>query len=372
MSVNIPFDIQMEIIKKVYDVKLLIRFRSVSKPWKSFIDSSEFIKCYGARHTKPHSFILRYRVRCADEVKYIRLVENDNNETFKVQQQELAPAAVSPLIKQFYVTQFVGASHGLVCLFCYDESYNKDMVVIWNPSIRKSFGIAVVHNYDYNVFGFGVRPDTTDPTVVKITQTDNKHWHVEVFTLSSGVWNVIPISNLLRQSIKLTSLHQGVVIHRFIYWAAFDKTSTYNKWILVSFDLITKEFKFIDLPHSLTTDLWSCSVSKLRESLVVYGSIYVEGLESCGVWVMEHDLSFKKLFSIGAQVNKILGFRESGEPIFETVKGLFNTLDVYDSCSQQINGLGIDGVSGTFSMGSYKESLLLLDHLDLHIYCDDN
>ncbi|GKF69656.1 probable galacturonosyltransferase 7 isoform X2, partial [Tanacetum coccineum] len=188
------------------------------------------------------------------------------------------------------------------------------MVVIWNPSIRKSFGIAVVHNYDYNVFGFGV-------------------------------------------------------FGMFIYWAAFDKTSTYNKWILVSFDLITKEFKFIDLPHSLTTDLWSCSVSKLRESLVVYGS-KVEGAGGCDVWVMEHDLSFKKLFSIGAQVNKILGFRESGEPIFETVKGLFNTLDVYDSCSQQINGLGIDGVSGTFSMGSYKESLLLLDHLDLHIYCD--
>nr|GEV15315.1 hypothetical protein [Tanacetum cinerariifolium] len=54
-------NIQMEIIKKVSDVKSLIRFRSVSKPWKSFIDSSEFIKGYGSRHTQPHSHILSFK-----------------------------------------------------------------------------------------------------------------------------------------------------------------------------------------------------------------------------------------------------------------------------------------------------------------------
>ncbi|GJU24505.1 putative RNA-directed DNA polymerase, eukaryota, reverse transcriptase zinc-binding domain protein [Tanacetum coccineum] len=60
MSDNIPFEIQMEIIKMVSNVKSLIQFRSVSKPWKSFIDSSEFIIGYGASHTQTHSFILRY------------------------------------------------------------------------------------------------------------------------------------------------------------------------------------------------------------------------------------------------------------------------------------------------------------------------
>nr|GEY61797.1 hypothetical protein [Tanacetum cinerariifolium] len=60
MSDNIPFDMQMEIIKRVPDVKYLIRFRAVSKPWKSFIDSSEFITCYGARCSQPHHLLLRY------------------------------------------------------------------------------------------------------------------------------------------------------------------------------------------------------------------------------------------------------------------------------------------------------------------------
>nr|GFB36627.1 hypothetical protein [Tanacetum cinerariifolium] len=60
MSDNVPFDMQMEIIKRVSDVKSLIRFRAVSKPWKSFIDSSEFITCYGARRSQPHHLLLRY------------------------------------------------------------------------------------------------------------------------------------------------------------------------------------------------------------------------------------------------------------------------------------------------------------------------
>ncbi|GJV14627.1 hypothetical protein Tco_1359950 [Tanacetum coccineum] len=213
MSDNIPFEIQMEIIEKFSDVKSLFQFMSVSKPRKSFIDSSECIIGYGARHTQLHSFILSYnKVRYADELKYIHLVaEDDNNETFKVQ-QELAPAVVSLLIKQFSITQFVGASHGLVCR--------------GNSDVR----------------------------------------------------------------------------------------------------------------------------------------------------VMEHDLSFKKLFLICARVDKILGFRESGEPIIETPTVFygFTTVDVYDMCSHQINNLGIDGASGSFDMGSYKESLLLPDHSDLHIYCDAN
>ncbi|MFS8020210.1 putative F-box domain-containing protein [Helianthus anomalus] len=48
MSDNIPFEIQVEIIKKLR-VKSLIQFRSVSKAWKSLIDSSDFITHYNTQ-----------------------------------------------------------------------------------------------------------------------------------------------------------------------------------------------------------------------------------------------------------------------------------------------------------------------------------
>ncbi|GKB64254.1 probable LRR receptor-like serine/threonine-protein kinase isoform X2 [Tanacetum coccineum] len=291
MSDNIPFEIQMEIIEKVYDVKSLIRFRSVSKAWKSFIDSSEFIKGYGARNTQPHSHILSYKSGCfLDEAKYICLVDDDNNETFKADK----------LLDRLSFWGFV-------------------------PSL-------------------------------KILPLEKQHrigmpWHVEVFTLSSRVWNVIPSGNLPHESIGLDS-KTHVVIDRFIYWGAYEETfdddgeATINH-ILVSFDLITKEFKVAELPRNLRNELGGrpVAVANLRESLVVYGSIYVDGAECCHVWVMERDSSFRKLFTIGERVSKNLG-----------------------------KNLGISGVEGSFFMCSYKESLLLLDHSesDFHIHYDDN
>ncbi|GKA76498.1 reverse transcriptase domain-containing protein [Tanacetum coccineum] len=99
----------------VSDVKSLMQLRSVSKPWKSFIDSSDFIKGYGARHTQPHSHILRYKSGLESTDKYIYLVDDDI-ETFKVQQKEFD---VSPLLKQYPSSFAVGACHGLLCLFAF-------------------------------------------------------------------------------------------------------------------------------------------------------------------------------------------------------------------------------------------------------------
>ncbi|GJR38202.1 probable galacturonosyltransferase 7 isoform X2 [Tanacetum coccineum] len=387
MSDNIPFEIQMEIIKKVSHVKSLIRFRSVSKSWKSFIDSSEFINEYGARHTQPRSRIISLS-GCPYEVRYI--VDYDMK-TFMVK-HEYAPSVVaSPLLKQYCVTKFVGACHGLLCFHSHHNiCWNKKMLIIWNPFIGKSFGIALPSFYSQSrayfwnpLFAFGVCPNTRDPTVVKILCADNMPWHVEVFTLSSGVWNVIPSGNLPRQSIQLNSYSTQVVIDRFIYWGACEKTfvnddELIKNHMVVSFDLVTKEFKVVDLPDTLTNKfVLYVSVSKLRGSLVVSGYIKAEEARCCGVWVMERDSSFRKLFSIGASIYNILGFRENGEPIFETPKAdgqQWATLDVYDPSSQQIKNLeypGYSGKAGSFVMGSYKESLLLLDHPDLQIYCDD-
>ena len=373
MSDNIPFEIQMEIIKWL-PVKPLIQFRSVSKPWKSFIDSPEFIKGYGARHTQPHCRILRYDSCCfLDQAKYMCLADDDNNETFKVQQQEVAPFVLSPFLKQYIVTRAVGVCHGLLCFHGFHTVYKTWMFVIWNPCIGKSFGIALP-SFDSLVFGFGVCPVNKDPTVVKIScALDNMPWSVEVFTLSSGVWNVIPSGNLPRQSIKLNNNSAQAVIDRFIYWGAREETSINDgestaNHMVVSFDLITKEFKVLNLPDSLTNDLiFDVSVSKLKGSLVVYGDIMAEEAVHCGVWVMEHDSSFRKLFTVGAHVSKILGFTKNGETIIETrnEEGRFS---IYDPCSQQIKYFDISGGRDTSFMGFYKESLLLLDHSDFHIY----
>ncbi|KAI3688373.1 hypothetical protein L1987_82085 [Smallanthus sonchifolius] len=61
MSGNIPFEIQVEIIKRTL-VKSLIRFRSVSKQWKSVIDSSEFIRDHSVNQTQPHHLLFALKL----------------------------------------------------------------------------------------------------------------------------------------------------------------------------------------------------------------------------------------------------------------------------------------------------------------------
>lgn len=228
MSDNIvPYDIQTEIIKRVPDVKSLIRFRAVSKSWKSLIDSHEFIIVYGARKTKPQGLLLRY-INHRD-VKYVSV----NNDKF-TQQHDLAPN-VSALMKQFNAIDVIGYSRGLLCMY---SVYKGGMLVLWNPSIRKSVGIlspSYVRACD--VFGFAV---TNEPTIVKVSVS----WKVEIFTLSSKIWTVVPFS----KPPELVTLHEGsqVVIDSCIYRVAYKTIRLPNgyftiQYMILSFDLNAKD-----------------------------------------------------------------------------------------------------------------------------------
>ncbi|GKA58812.1 phospholipase-like protein [Tanacetum coccineum] len=118
---------------------------------------------------------------------------------------------------------------------------------------------------------------------------------VEVFTSSSGVWNVIPSSNLPCESIRIMSATH-VVIDRKLF----------------------------------TFDIPDC------ESII-----------------------------------EIRGYRKSSEPIIVTQRfGNFAALEVYSPSSKHIHNLGIYGKCDSFFMGSYMETLLLLDTAYCFIYYD--
>nr|GEX90595.1 hypothetical protein [Tanacetum cinerariifolium] len=112
----------------------------------------------------------------------------------------------------------MGSSYGLWCLYGYNSS-RTEMLVIWNPSIRKSVRIVVpcvLNNTSQEIthFGFGVCPSTYDPTIVVMSGCSKrrfKHnimWQVGIFTLSSKTWKMIPTSNLPRESIRVRSYTQ--------------------------------------------------------------------------------------------------------------------------------------------------------------------
>ncbi|GJY11810.1 F-box protein-like protein [Tanacetum coccineum] len=241
-------------------------------------------------------------------------------------QQELDPT-VPVLIKELNYSIVVGSCNGLFCV--YGVNNGRNMVVLWNPSVRKCVGIVVPPvPYDKLAgFGFGVCPVTNDPMIVRIPWVIDTSKQVEFFTLSSGVWNVIPSSNMYRDLTVISATH--VVINRFIYWVACERIvgddglSRFPLKIL-SFDMITKDFKVVDVPYSLGKQFYEGNtISKLSEERTRSSS--------------------SKRFGDSA------------------------ALEVYSPSSKHIHNLGIYGERDSF-MGSHMETLPLRDHADCLIY----
>ncbi|KAK1413563.1 hypothetical protein QVD17_35338 [Tagetes erecta] len=387
MSDNIPFEIQTEIIKRL-PVKSLIQFRSVSKAWKSLIDSSNFIL-----HYQGHMQHLLVSFAGLDDFdrQYASFVDDH---TFPMHKDFLH---VHSFINNLYYTSIINTTHGLICLYrpYLEDSenniiYERDMAVIWNPIIRKAVVVVVPnmasHMYD-TVIGFGVCRETTDPKIVKITCLEKYrrsidreslmssiHWQVEVFTLSTGAWRRL-CNNLPRKSIRFSC--DSEVVDGVLYWLADDVEPGFSICnLIMSFDLTTEEFREVNLPDSLAHPDKKLLISKLRESLIVLDYDEDE-LDFYDVWMMEDGISnsFTKLFSVNGEMYplaSIHGFRKSGEPVFKVSEGdERGQLVVYEPYSEHFDKLGINVTRRAFTVSPYVETLLLLDKPDLTVYYEN-
>lgn len=340
------------------------------------IDSREFIGGYGVRETQPLRQLVLYTDALRREETYVSLVDD---ETFVKQKTAPTISVLAKLLMMSFMSRVVGISHGLLCLYGNYSSYHTGcrsegtMVVLWNPSIRKSIGILVpdICGGLGTLLGFGVCPITSDPTVVMISVGV-----AQVFTLSSGSWRILS-GNLLNKSIIFT--WSQVVIDRFIYWVAYDKMMKNH---FVSFDMTTHEFRMVDVPDNLACRYSSgdLAIFKVSEALAVlkYNRMGTGGWH---VWIMDHGVSnlWTKLVSIdnvpGERIRSLLGFTKRSRPIFErddVRAGRKSSMFVYEPCSQDINDIRIYGKQDSFFVGCYMESLLLLDQSDGSVYLENS
>ncbi|GKE12132.1 F-box domain containing protein [Tanacetum coccineum] len=347
MSDHIPFEIQSEIMKRL-PVKSLIQFRSVSKQWKSLIDSAEFIKNYHVNHTNPqHHLFLRYKSLIDDDIQtYTSIVDNN---TFP---QQKFPLTAPDSLRLLRNTLTFGSVDGLLC-FCGDVDQRTRMAVIWNPAIRKSVGIDIPLAKASNmctIVGFGVCPYTNGPKLVKITvDRPSSMWVVEVFV-------------------------DGV-----IYFCGYDDVHLVNGVVsnfVLSFDLKSDKFGQVCLPERLV-HTQNIDVTKVNESLGLLEFYFGGEMSVCGVWTRIDGANnpFTKIYTIkveGKWYNRVLGFRNNGEVVMELDADADNhkesRIEVYEPLPGHISDVGIIGKQATFLARSYMETLLLLDESDSIIH----
>ncbi|GJX50882.1 F-box domain containing protein [Tanacetum coccineum] len=359
MSDYIPFEIQSEIIKNL-PVKSLLQFRSVSKQWKSLIDSSEFIKNYHINRPRHHLLVSDK----LGDVRTYTLIIDDN--TFP---QQKFPLTAPESLNSIRYASIFGSVNGLLCFYC---SYGDvGFADIWNPSIRKSVSILIPNvlndtNGDrYTVIGFGVCPDdTSDPKLVKINVNATYTWVVEIFTLSTRVWQTVYRGTPFK-SCALTADH--VFIDGIIYWQTVGLEEGLWPNYIISFDLKREKFGEVSLSERLSR-ADNLEVAKVNESLGLL-EYYVKGeMWVCSVWTKKDGINkpFTKIYTVKVEgksvLYSVLGFRNNGEVVLEMQddndKGY--VVDVYEPSSGHISDVGINDKYFGFSAVSYMETLLLL------------
>ncbi|XP_076896263.1 putative F-box protein At1g47730 [Bidens hawaiensis] len=347
----IPHKIQ-KLIMKWFPVRSLMRFRSVSKEWKSHIDSHEFVTQYTGLHQ--HIF-LTYDHPSDYQARFVDMLDDDH--TFPLN----------------------SCSHGLLCFYAF--SRRGGIAIIWNPAAQRALNVDVPMVANWGAYsttlGFGVLG--TDPKIVKINFLD---WfdqlqspsvilyQVQVFTLSSGRWRTLPTDNL-PTSISFRRpgyCDYSIEIDGIIYWFATDRIAVGggSSNLIISFDLKTEELGRVNLLDSL---VWSQNIlfmSKRGESHVVLLENFEEpNREVYGVWTMEGgEFTHRYTFDV-ATPDKVFvtGFRQGGEALLEMTDDRTGQL-VYNRDSGRIRnipGFELGGVGHSFSVQPYKETLLLYD-----------
>ncbi|PWA51269.1 oligopeptide transporter [Artemisia annua] len=286
-------------------------FRSVSKSWKAAIDCNDFIRRYGFHEVDTSSFVLTYKL---DNMGFMFYV--DDNLGFTPINTDLMLTTLKP-VATFEVPSYM------------DQPDSPKMV-----------------------FGFGVHPDTLDPTLIKINYRyyGQGPWYVSVFTLSSGRWNILDNYRLPRQTIRLKRSGQACVGGK-IYWPASerfinDDGMAYKIYMLVLFDLITHRFLVVNLPEELSILIpFPFKISQLGNSIVVLASYYVEEIRFLCAWLLEVDG----------------GFTKDEEPMVEAniSQQMRRSLQVFVLNAETFLNVGVEGDSGSFIIGPNKESLIL-------------
>ncbi|KAL7602620.1 putative F-box protein At3g16210 [Lactuca sativa] len=232
--------------------KSLLRFRSLSKSWYSYISSPSFIRMHGSRSTQ--KLLFRHHLRYGFE--YFRTLLSDDFYTLHSEDQlPMCPtegyngitAVQFPCSRDFII---VGSCDGIFCL-----SEHQKGISLWNPSIRRKqslpncpwrprdplegFGLAL---------GFGFDPISDDYKIVQISYPRESSYF---YSLKTGTWCAIasptPFFSEVRRGIWGSCFVNGA-----LHWVV-DRyhTESHHSEIpcIMTFDLSTHVFGMIPLPE---------------------------------------------------------------------------------------------------------------------------
>ncbi|KAF7847332.1 hypothetical protein BT93_L3079 [Corymbia citriodora subsp. variegata] len=348
---SLPNELFAEILHWL-PVKLLLRFRCVSKPWRSLIDSPGFIKLHLDRSLELSTNLSLF-LRHSSGLYSIDL----GSPRLSVVEMNCPLRSYSGQIPE------VGSCHGLLCL-----CNNAGDVVIWNPSTRKHkflphSPVEVPQNFFVRVYGFGFDDEHDDYLLLRLVQfaVEPIESEVSIYSLKANTWRRLRgMPCFLVYPRKM-----GVFACGRLHWIMTRDLVSGSANLLVAFNFHTEDFEVVFLPDVIDNRL-DMDVAVLGGCLCLSISNDQMGVD---VWIMkEYRLNgtWAKLFSISpSQVRgplvfvRPLAYSQNGRQVL--VQWDSQNLAWYDLETECIEMVDISGMPSLFEAEVCLRTLVSVD-----------
>ncbi|XP_059644867.1 F-box/kelch-repeat protein At3g06240-like [Cornus florida] len=375
MSVYLPNELLTDILARL-PVRTLLQIRCVCKSWRSLISSDYFVTFCLNRSTHlnniNHTHLLLIRHCTEREIRehfysgkkikkqehFSLYLDNEGLTEYQLNIERRPIADIGP-----YFT-ILGSCNGLVCLI--DDSFASDLLYLLNPTISKFVVLpeprvtSRSHGHYHRALGFGFDSTTNDYKVVRIVYPYGSTTEIDIYSLKQGCWRNISVSG----PIPCICDSSHVSLNGTIHWVSGG--GDFPGQSIVTFNLSTEVFSWMELPRSLLYKEAQCklSVAVFQDSLFMFENDYSIGKAS--IWMMKQYgvvESWTNLFSVdfarGGSV-KVIGWKRNGEVLLTKDKEMVSI----DIKTQKLTNLGMHGYDEAFCVKTYTESLVLIDKVN--------
>ncbi|KAL6538221.1 hypothetical protein OROGR_012209 [Orobanche gracilis] len=334
----LPEEIIIEIFWRL-PTKTLLRFRSVSRSWRSLIDSRQFIQLH-----LQHSFRSDSNITLLVDSSQIYYVDLDSFNLLQIGDTQIEPYSI------------IGSCDGLVLL-----TPRSGDIALWNPSIRKLRKLPAQPpipehflNFEYvqAIFAFGYDSNHDDYKVVRVVQTtvcgDSNSFLTEatIYSLKVNCWKK---ANDFPYLLPRQSSRWGVYLNGALHTVADHGPKTK---VIMAFDLGKEEHYKLPMPEAHTTAHSLASVEVMRGCLA---AVVPWKKNSTEIWLMKEygvKESWMKLLRFQPPISKPcidlqpLAYSKSGEEVLLNYDGM--CLNWYNLRKKSVTIACVSGVSASF------------------------
>ncbi|GLT59601.1 hypothetical protein SLA2020_324110 [Shorea laevis] len=289
LAVTIPLDLISEILLRL-PAEDLLRFRSVSRHFRSLLTAPEFIH--------------KHATQANENVEHQRLLSvwDTFQPLYKINLETASARMSSNALKKLHwcssdggsneATIFVGSCNGLVCVIKKETPYNYYGILnlwLFNPLTRESYKLPPSGTYNRPhrpwFHGFGFDPTTKDYKIVRGRMSG-----IEVFSLKKNTWKSRKIQEPCSLSYEKPYPGHVAVVHGALHWDIGQVSTN-----IASFDLAQEKLRDIMPPQGVLDG----NIGVLQGHLCV-SAVSLPMAMNC-VWMMEEygvTESWMKLYTI--------------------------------------------------------------------------